>query len=165
MMNHAFLRTKASIEDCKTHLDKCEGYGTPIESYLTQYLAVVLCADMEQAIYSVVKARCDVVADKELSSFAEIACNRLLRSFKKNEVAGFVGHFGQHCKEALNDAIDEKSVAEYDNAVTSRNLVAHSHGGSLTFQELEAAVRAAENIVDAVQLALQVKAVKPEKTD
>ena len=56
-MPKLLVRTYAAAEDCESHLKETGTAGTEIESYLTQYLLVILCADIQQEIYRLSEER------------------------------------------------------------------------------------------------------------
>ena len=79
-----------------------DAFGTEIESYLTQYLLVVLCADIQQEIYRLSEERASVAEDTALSSYVSSTAHKVLRSVRKDEIATFVGMFGVESKKKLN---------------------------------------------------------------
>lgn len=124
--------------------------GSPIESYLVQHALVVLCAEIQQEVYEIVRVRAAQTDDMQLASFVSNAAQRVLRSVGKSELAGFVGHFGQEEKAKFNELLDEAEVTKYNNAVNNRHDVAHRNGVQVTFSELKDAVSAASNILQAL---------------
>ncbi len=148
------IRTTAAVEDCRRHLDATESLGTEIESYLTQYLLVVLCAEVQQELYRIVSERAALANDAALSSFVVASCQRVLRSVGKKEIATFVEMFGPDCKRRLNDIIEDSEVTAYNNAVSSRHDVAHKQGSQVTFAEMRKAVAAAEKLLSATTTAI-----------
>jgi len=44
------LRINTAFEECKRHIEENKLSGTPIEFYLTQYLLVLLSADVQEEI-------------------------------------------------------------------------------------------------------------------
>jgi hypothetical protein len=153
-METILLRTKAGIEDCARHLESSDAFGTEIESYLTQYLLVVLCADIQQEIYRLSEERASVAEDTALSSYVSSTARKVLRSVRKDEIATFVGMFGVESKKKLNSLIDDAEVTIFNNAVSNRHDVAHKHGSQITFQELRSAVLIAEKLLNAVDQCL-----------
>jgi hypothetical protein len=149
-MPGCLLRTHAAIADCNAHLQASSAFGTEIESYLTQYLVVILCADVQQEIYRLSEERAALAADGGLSSFVASSARKVLRSVGKSEIAKYVGMFGADCKERLNGQLEDHQVTVYNNAVCDRHEVAHSQGTMISFAELVNAVRAAEKIIEAV---------------
>ncbi|OUS18378.1 hypothetical protein A9Q88_00915 [Gammaproteobacteria bacterium 50_400_T64] len=149
-MENLLLRTQLAFDNCQEHLNVSNAWGSEIESYLTQHILVIMCADVQQEIYGVVERRADIADDIALKNYAVATCKKVLRSIGKGEVAGFVGHFGREAKEYLNNNIDDKDVTIYNNAVSGRHDVAHSTGVNVTFRELEEAIRAARKLITVV---------------
>lgn len=155
-MEMLLLRTQLAFDNCQEHLNISNAWGSAIESYLTQHVLVIMCADVQQEIYSVVEKRADMADDVALKNYAVATCKKVLRSIGKGEVAGFVGHFGGDAKEYLNNNIDDEDVTIYNNAVSSRHDVAHSIGVNVTFRELEDAIKAARKLITVVSEAISL---------
>lgn len=155
-MGKLLLRTQLAFDNCKQHLDKTSAWDSEIESYLTQHVLVIMCADVQQEIYKVVEKRVEKADDAALKRFTIATCKRVLRSIGKSEVAGFVGHFGEDAKAHLNQQMDEAAVTIYNNAVLNRHDVAHSNGSNITFRELEGAISAARTLISVVSDAISL---------
>ena len=149
-MNRTLLKTQLAFDNCKRHLDTTGAWGSEVESYLTQHVLVIMCADIQQEMYKLVEKRVEHVNDSALKSFSVASCKRVLRSVGKKEIAGFVGYFGAGAKNYLNAAIDEELVTTYNNAVLNRHEVTHSTGSNITFRELESAIDAARTLIRVV---------------
>lgn len=154
-MEKLLLRTKSAVEDCEKHLTSSAGFGTEIESYLTQYLLIVLCADIQQEIYRLSEARASIVKDDAISAYVAATARRVLRSVGKDEIAKFVGMFGPALKLKLNNLIDDTDVTIFNNAVNNRHDIAHKQGTQITFRELKSAVMVAQKILKAVERSLE----------
>lgn len=109
-MERLLLRTQLAFDNCQAHLEQSNAWGTEIESYLTQHVLVILCADVQQELYRVLEERAEQNGDGPLKNYAVATCKRVLRSIGKSEVAGFVGYFGTEAKEYLNTHVNEKEV-------------------------------------------------------
>lgn len=155
-MSTRLLRTSAAIEDCEQHLATTGATGTAIESYLTQHILVLLCADMQQEIYRIVEERAKMVSDGRIESYVSLSCRRILRSVRKDEIATFVGMFGSSAKDQLNALVADSEVTIYNNAVSNRHDVAHKSGAQITFRELKSTATVAEKLLDAVEQAIQM---------
>jgi hypothetical protein len=153
-MSRVLLRTRAAIEDCERHLSLTKAFGTEIEHYLTQHILVVLCAEIQQAIYSIVEERATLSHDDKIRNFVVSSGKRMLRSVQKDEIAKFIGLFGIEAKDKLNSLLNDKEVNIYNNAVSNRHEVAHNFGAQISFGELLLALDAADKILDAVRQAL-----------
>ena len=84
-MTKLLLRTHAAAQDCEIHLKASRATGTEIESYLTQYLVVILCADIQQELYRLSEERAVAAADGGLSSFVAASSRKILRSIGKSD--------------------------------------------------------------------------------
>ena len=154
VMAKRLLRTRLAVDNCHAHLEECSSWGTEIESYLTQHVLVIMCAEIQQELYSVIEERAGEASDEELKSFAVATGKKVLRSVGKKEIANFVGHFGSDAKEFLNQIVDEKEITLYSNAISNRHDVAHNTGANVTFRELEDILKSASNLIDSVKRAI-----------
>ncbi|MEM9400679.1 MAG: hypothetical protein AAF984_10765 [Verrucomicrobiota bacterium] len=155
-METLLLRTQLAFDNCQEHLNTSGAWGTEIESYLTQHVLVILCADVQQEIYRTVEKRAETADDAALQNYAIATCKRVLRSIGKGEVSGFVGNFGPEAKEYLNSNMEDQEVTIYNNAVSGRHDVAHSTGANVTFRELEEAIGVARKMICVVSDAISL---------
>lgn len=153
-MDKYLVRTKAAIEDCESHLLSSGAFGTEIESYLTQHILVILCADMQQDIYRIAADRAKATEDNDLINYVSVTAKRVLRSVKKDEIATYVGMFGAEAKKKLNGLVQDNDVTTYNAAVRNRHDVAHSQGVQITFRELKQTTTVAERLLQAVAVSL-----------
>lgn len=149
------IRTQAAFDECRSHLHDSGAAGSPVESYLAEHILIVLCADMEQALYDIADQWTRRSSDDPaLRAFVSKAIPRLLRSLQKNEIATFIGSFGAERQSRFNDMLDEKDVTIYGNAVRERNNVAHRQGGAIAFMDLPHVIEAAHKILASAEVAL-----------
>lgn len=156
MERTVFLRTKAALENCRNHLDGADAWNTEIESYLTQHLLVILCAEIQQEIYFSLEQRAHLNGDVELKNFAVASGKKILRSVSKKDIANFVGMFGTRAKEHLNENVGDQEVTLYNNAVSKRHDIAHNNGTNITFRELAEIVSSAEKLIIAISNAISI---------
>lgn len=153
-MSYRLLRTSTAIDECEQHLTDTATFGSPIESYLTRHIAVLLCADVQEAIYEIVEARGKQMSDPAIHQFINNSTQKILRSIMKGEIAGFIGHFGQDKKDAFNALCNDADVSRYNNVVALRHDVAHQTGTSVSFQDLKLGLEAAKRILESFEKAL-----------
>ena len=156
-MEHKLIRTRSIIEDCQQHLDDTNSRNSIVEFYFTQYILIVLCAEVQEKIYQIVERRASTTRDVEIKNYVVSSVQRILRSVKKGEIAGFLGLFGQHIKEKLDTFLSEEEITIYNSAVEQRHNVAHKQGAQITFNELIKAVDIADKLVDSIYKALLCK--------
>ena len=146
--------TQVVFEECQKYLQDAETIGSPIESYLTEHILVVLCGDMQRALYSIADKRAQQSSDPALHAFVSEASVKFLRSVQKHEISTFIGFFGPAYKEKFNNLLDDRDVTTYNNAVRQRHQVAHQGGGTMTFKDLPGAIEAAGKILDLAETVL-----------
>lgn len=154
MMPQVLLRTHAAAQDCEAHLNSTGAAGTEIESYLTQYLVIILCADIQQEIYRLSEMRTASANDGALSSYAAASSRKILRSIGKKEIAKFIEMYGVDCRDKLNSQISDAELTIYNNAVSDRHEVAHNRGALISFNEFKSAMGVAEKILSAAAYSL-----------
>lgn len=147
-------RTLLALEECEQHLANTGATGTLVESYLTQHILVIMCAEMQQEIYGIVNQRAAKNTDLQLTRFVSSAQKKMLRSVMTSEVAGFLAHFQVEYKEEINKSLSEQEVTIYNNAVIDRHDVAHKQGANVSFDELKKACSVAIKILETVNITL-----------
>lgn len=156
-MRSTFVRTKAVLEDCVTHIKEQNLSGTPIESYLVEHILIIFGAEVQNEIYKSIEQYASTLADKKLEYFVKVACQRLFRSPKKSEISGLLGLFGELTQKKFNSLIDDSQVTYYSVAVSARHDVAHKYGSKMTIGDFMKALNSADNIIQAVDVALQCR--------
>lgn len=155
------LRTNSVLEECRRHIDSTASTGTEVEAFLSQYLLVVLCAEMQEEMYRVVESRAKKCGDEGMCSFALASSKKILRSVKTGELSGFVGGFGSARKGRFVDALDERTVFQYNSAVDNRHSVAHRSGAQVTLSDMAEIIAAAKRVLESALAAL----IDEEKKD
>ena len=153
-MPELLARTALAIDDCKSHLKTTKAFGSPIESYLTQYVLIVLYSDIQQELYKIVGEMAGKNSNKLVEQFILSSLERNLRNIRKDNLADFMNMFGASVKTKFNSKLSEKDVTIYNNAVFYRHAVAHSLGVEITFSELGNTLRAARKMLFAFKSSL-----------
>lgn len=146
--------TQAHTATCESHIAENALQGTPIEAFLAQYLLVILSAEVQQEIYTIVREYAMSAFPEPLRNFVPDAAERLLRSVKSSEIAGLLGTFGAATKARFTAQLSERVVTIYNNAIAQRHEIAHYSGTSISFADLKAAILCAEEIIEAARVAL-----------
>lgn len=161
-MNKFLLKTELALADCKEHLESSDNPEI-IANYLTQYLSIIFHAEMEQAIKSIfdesVEKRIANLSDNELKEFINGRLKNLKsNSLDKADIAKHIGNFSKLAKERFNELLKDKDrkITIYSNVIGVRHLIAHTFSPKqVTFLELEKAVDAAREILNAAEYALR----------
>lgn len=93
----AFLRVDAAIETCSRHLEGT-GADPEVEAILAGHVAAIAYASYERRVRELIAERCLHPTDQPINNFANVASQRLVRSIKISELAGFLGFFGDDHK-------------------------------------------------------------------
>lgn len=149
-------RIDNAISACEQHLNQTNSHQTEIESYLTRYLLILICASFEEEIERILLNRSDRINDNHIKSFFQHCIDKTFRSIKSSEIAGILSKFGNDYKEAFqskaNGTIEETF---YNNIVINRHSTAHSTGTSITFNDLVAYYEKGHLILDYLNEALE----------
>jgi hypothetical protein len=148
------LRTRSALDECRQHVDSTSSSGTEIEAFLSQYLLVLLCAEIQEEIYKVVEMRAVKCGDEEICAFTLASSKKILRSVKIGELSGFVGSFGPGRKAKFSDLLDEKSIFQYNSAVDNRHSVAHKSGAQVTLADMADVIESAALVLHSAMAAL-----------
>lgn len=145
------------IEQCLNHLSTTETLGSPVESYLTRYLNIIIYAAFEDEIKKIiVRTIGEKYNDPILSNYLNNSLNKLCRSIKSSEIAGLLGYFSPEIKERFTESIKIENVEiAFNNIVISRHKIAHEEGINLTMQELISHYHTAHILLDAIVESLE----------
>lgn len=144
-------RIDEAIDVCQEHLDKTSSFGTEIESFITRYLLILICAAFEEEIEKIIINRANKATDPDLSSFVKSCLKQVFRSIKTSEIAGLLNRFGSSYKELFQQKINNsKAEAYFNNIVVNRHNTAHESGSSLTFKELVEFYQEGHTVLDAI---------------
>ncbi len=130
-------RIDNAILTCEQHLIQTNSHQTEIESFLTKYLLILICATFEEEIEKILLSRSDRINDNHIKSFFQHCIDKTFRSIKSSEIAGILGKFGNDYKEAFqNKANGTVEETFYNNIVINRHSTAHTSGALITFNDL-----------------------------
>ena len=153
----SFARTETAIEEIESFIVAHNLQGTTIEKYLSQYILISLCSEMQNAVYMCVQEHFSTQNfNSNLQKYVETSAKKILRSFEKGEIAGFLSHFGPETKTVFNDQFINKDeyVELYANIVKARHSVAHGEGCNISFLEIKSGIDVAKLIIEAIKTAL-----------
>jgi hypothetical protein len=152
-----FPRVESLIQACKAHLETTNSRGTEIESIFAGHLLVVIHSEFEQHILGLVRSRCLVASDPRLSSLMQYATGRLVRKITLSDLTSTLNTFHAECKQRFSDEVlDTEYHVSYDNIETNRQLIAHSSGINMTFDDVIAGYRRSLAVLDAFERALKL---------
>lgn len=146
-----------AIDTCARHLQASNAHGTEIESFLTQFLLVFICASFEEHIESLVHARVSRVPDSAVVDFVRSATSQLFRSLKTSEIGNLLGRFGSESKRHFQAHMEQRQQAEtfFNNLITNRHEVAHDAGCKATFADVVKFYEEGHVVLDAIVAVLK----------
>ncbi len=154
----SFFRVEAAIEVCTRHLEALERPDPEIDTVLAAYIASVAYAAFEKRVRDLMAQRCRHPTDEPINRFTGEASQRLVRSIKITELAGFLAFFGEEEKKAFQRKLaDEPQIAAaWGNLLTGRHGIAHELDAAptMTLADVKRDVAAAEQVLQAFEAAL-----------
>ena len=159
-----FSKTETAIEEFEHLSSIYDLSASPIEGYLTQYMLIVLCADMQQAVYNCIIAYLDdELVSNSIKAYMRGSLTRLFRSVEKPEIARLLGYFGDATKTAFNQKLEnlDAEMQLYSDIVKARHTVAHDNVDRenieqrKTFREIKQALEVSKTIIAALEYALK----------
>lgn len=146
-----FTKTSLAIADSEKLITENDLRGQTVEYYLAQYIMVCLNAEIQTTIFMKLKEISESLPAKSLNEYINNASGRLIRSFNKKELSGFLGSFGKEYKTHFNSLLagKERDVTLYGELVDARHNVTHGSGSNKTFREIKKGVEASEIIINA----------------
>ena len=134
-------RIDRALEDCENHLASTESFGTPIERLLTDSLLVVIYAEFEQAINSIVQQRCNSIEDDSLRQLV-LECIGSVSRIHSSSIGALLQRFGDQRRESFRNDItasqaNQRAETFYNNLITNRHDTAHSIGSNISFADVK----------------------------
>ncbi len=141
-----------AIEQCKDYLNRTNSLGTPIESYLTRYLLVLIYSEFERVVKEILSRRLSLANDPHTESFSRFAVDRLIRSIKISEIAGVLGRFGSDYKAEFDEKVVNDPLGNnFDSIINNRHISAHGPGATVTFRDMETYYEESHVVLDQIQ--------------
>lgn len=148
-------RTRAAINACETQIAALS-LDPFMQNCLAQYLAVVFYAEMEERVADLIGQQLQKYAGTLIGRFLTSNMDKIIRRTPKSDIVDLLGNFGDEFKNAFNDMVSARDVSLYSNVIAARHNVGHRNGSNITMQEVTRGVRAAEDIVAALELCFEV---------
>ena len=149
-----------AISVCERYFEDSGSRNTEIETFLTQYLLIHICAAFEEKIDRLISSRAAASNDQAVAEFVHSVVGQVFRSIGTSEIGRLLRRFGATCKSEFRKEMDTQQRAEtsYNSIVTNRHQVAHrgSSYSSLTFGDLVKYYDEGHVVLDAVGRVLKL---------
>jgi hypothetical protein len=144
------------IDACRRHIIETNSKDTEIETFLTRFLLIHLCAFYEKEIERIVVKRAEKSGDREIISYIEKTVD--VRNIKAGSIKGnILKRFGDECANSFWDKVDNKELGQrYDNILENRNQAAHGGRVEMTLDELIKSHEFAKKVLATLSAALKV---------
>lgn len=119
-------------------------------SFLAQYTAIILYAEMEEKIAEIVRVRLEQYSHRVIAGFLTSTMGDVIKRTPKSDIAKLVVRFGDDFRGAFNGMIDDKQVQQYSNVIEARHDVGHRRGSNITLKEVRLGQIAADHILQAL---------------
>ncbi|MDX0277201.1 hypothetical protein GOC21_25355 [Sinorhizobium meliloti] len=139
-------RTEALITVVESNVGEDAG---PVSSFLAQYLAVILYAEMEERVAEIVKVHLEGHTHKAVAGFITASLNDLIKRLPKSDIAKLTARFGDEFRERFNQAMDDKNITLYMNVIEARHEIGHKRGSNITLGDVRKGHAAANEILTA----------------
>lgn len=148
-------RTEFALAQVKAHLANLNDPVPQIESFLVQYLAVAFYSEIEEQVKRVYKDRLHFNGDRRLEFFVLKTNEKMIGRVKKSNINDLAECFGEDCKDLFIENLEPNDIAAYSSIISNRHNAAHGRGGTLTLNDVERAVEAADRVLDSLENAIQ----------
>lgn len=130
-------RIDQAIEKCQQVLSQTGVAGIEVESFLTNYLLILVYATFEEEIKEIVVKRAAKICDPPIESFINSAFKVVFRSMLTSELAKLLACFGPKYSARFKSRVTgTRAETFFNNIVTDRHQVAHEGSSNITFRDL-----------------------------
>lgn len=120
----------------------------PTQSFLAQYLAVVLYSEMEERVAEIVKAHLEKYTHEAVATFVSTSMADVIKRLPKSDIAKLTARFGEAFKSKFNGSVEEHKVTIYSNVIAARHEIGHRRGSNITISEVRAGHEAANHLLE-----------------
>lgn len=139
-----------TISSCQEHIIKSGISGTEIESFLTRYLLVMICASFEDKIKEMIINRVNKVNDLNILNYFNSTYKNMNGRIRIEQLKETLKKFGDDYKDSFNKKTNSDSIKAqfYDNIINNRHDTAHGSGSNISFNELILYYESGHEILD-----------------
>ena len=123
----------------------------PTQSFLAQYIAVVLYSEMEEQVSEIVQIHLQQFTDQAVATFVTNSMSDLIKRIPKSDISKLTARFGDDFKARFNDAVEERRVSFYSNVISARHEIGHRRGSNITVPEVREGHAAANHILEVLR--------------
>ncbi|MCA3438982.1 MAG: hypothetical protein INF50_01360 [Rhodobacter sp.] len=127
----------------------------PTQSFLAQYLAVVMYSEMEERVSEIVTSHLSKHTNPTVATFISRSMAELIRRTPKSDIAKLIQRFGDDFIKSFNEAVDERKVTLYGNVISARHNIGHRHGSNITLLDIREGHDAANHILETLSNCLE----------
>ena len=147
-------RVDEALSRCKQVRSAAISTGLEVQDLLARALLVLIYAEFERVIRSVILKRCEEIPDAAVSQFVVSCVENVFRSLGIGALGGLLGRFDDESRREFQNRVDQNATNMYDSLMRNRNAAAHGEGVSPTLEEIEGYYLHAHVVLDHFREAL-----------
>jgi len=153
-----FSKVDFAVETCKVHINTTQHSQLEIESYLTKFLLIYMCATFEEMVRDLMMQKVLTANIPFVEGYFRNCIDRTVRSIKSSELSGILEKFGPKYKSHFNNNVTgTKPENSYNSLINNRHETAHKAISNLTFGELLSYYQDAKNVLQHFKDSLNVQ--------
>lgn len=140
-------RTSAILEVIEAAADSGDLPG-PTQSFLAQYLAVVMYSEMEEKVADIVKSHLEKFTHESVATFVTSSLNDVIKRVPKSDISKLAARFGESFRVKFNKSLDDRKITIYSNVISARHEIGHKRGSNISLSEVKMGCAAADYILE-----------------
>ncbi len=145
----------SAISVCREHINAAGAQGTDIESFLTQYIMIRICANFEERVRVLLSQPFDTISDEYIRALAQHGVRHITQGTKTSDIARMLSRIDPTLRDEFRQRVNgTEKENSFNLIVANRNRTAHERGSDITFDDLinhyEDAHRVLDDLSDAI---------------
>lgn len=126
------------VELCKAHVKLHQSELPEIDSFLAQYLVVLIAGVYEETIEQQVRERVSKLKDAGIVNLVASLVHNSFRNPRYDSIAELLGKFGEQAKSNLKDNALSEDIDALNSIMNNRQAIAHGKDASVTMNDVVA---------------------------
>ncbi len=136
-INNARVKTEFdAIDEAIRKVESHKG-DAEIASYLSSFLAVMVCGIYEECIEHLICQRAAKAQDSEIYQYVKSTVAESFRNPKFARIVEMLAKFSHVYANNMKNSIEEKSKIALDSIVDNKNAIAHGRPANLTISDIK----------------------------
>ena len=132
-------RVQTEFNSIDEAIRKIESYAgdEEIASYLSSFLAVMICGIYEDCIEHLISQRAAKAQDSEIHQYVESTVADSFRNPRFSRIVEVLTKFSRVYADNMRSSIEEKSRVALDSIVDNKNAIAHGRPSNVTLSDIK----------------------------